>query len=202
MSGEFWTCGGCGAPCSPPDASCAICDAPRAATRADGRQPGTLPPNRFHAAAWIVGDRHRIAADVWIGAFCVIDAAHDDLTIGAGSVIAAGAQLYTHSTVARTATERRAPLAHAPTVIGEHVSVCAGAIVLMGARIGHHSVVGAGSVVQQGQVVPPYSVLGGVPSRPLYRLSPRGLAAGKMARCDCYVEGGGRVWRECQEHAA
>lgn len=134
-----------------------------ATQRADGRHPGRLPANRFHEAAWIVGDRHRIAPDVWIGAFCVIDAAHDDLTIGDGSVIAAGAQVYTHSTVRRTRGE--GPLEHAPTKIGSRVSVCAGAIVLMGCEIGDGAVIGAGAVVRERTVVPAGETWAGVPAR-------------------------------------
>lgn len=145
--------------------------------RTDGRQPGRLPPNRFHEAAWIVGDRHRIAPDTWIGAFCVIDAIHDDLTIGDGSVIAAGAQVYTHSTVRRTAGA--GPLEHAPTWIGERVSVCAGAIVLMGCKVGHHSIVGAGVTLDQFTDLPPYSLVReSRPVRASHMLDPDALVLG------------------------
>jgi acetyltransferase-like isoleucine patch superfamily enzyme len=50
-------------------------------------------------------------------------------------------------------------------IIGDHVHVGAGAIVLMGSRIGHHSVVGAGALVLQGSVVPPWSLVVGNPAR-------------------------------------
>lgn len=133
---------------------------PRA--RTDGRTPGRLMPNRFHEAAWIIGPPENldIAPDVWIGAFCVIDALHDRLSIGAGSVIASGAHVYTHSSVKRTCGT--GPLEHAPTRIGANVSICAGAIVLMGATVGDLAVIGAGAIVLGHAVVPPGATVKGV----------------------------------------
>ena len=153
--------------------------------RVDGRQPGRLTPNRFHEAAWIIGPEEnlRIADDVWIGAFCVIDALHDRLTIGEGSVIACGAHLYTHSTVERTATDGRAPLENAPTSIGHHVSVCAQATVLMGCTIGHHSVVAAGAVVRERTSCPPYRLLAGVPARIEGEVDSEALLRGEWRWC-------------------
>lgn len=153
-------------------------------TRRDGRTPGRLPPNRFHEAAWIVGPGKNfdIADDVWIGAFCVIDGAHDKLIIGPGSVVAAGAHVYTHSTVKRTRGDGK--LEHAPTMIGARVSICANAVVLMGCRIRDGAVVGAGAVVLEGTVIPTGETWGGVPARRLdvpphdpYNLTDEELAA-------------------------
>ena len=148
-------------------------------TRADGRTPGRLTPNRFHDAAWVVGENLNIADYVWIGAFCVIDGLHDTLTIGPGAIIASGAHLYTHSTVLRFGSEGKAPTEHLPTVIGEHVSVCANAVVLMGCAIGHHSVIGAGAVVPQRTICDPYAVLVGVPAKTRGWLDPEALVRGE-----------------------
>lgn len=136
--------------------------------RRDGREPGRLPPNRFHEAAWIVGPPENldIADDTWIGAFCVIDGKHNRLMIGPGSVVACGAQVYTHSTVKRTRSGGAEPLEHAPTRIGARVSICAGAIVLMGCEIGDGAVVGAGAVVREGTRVPAGETWVGIPARP------------------------------------
>ncbi len=122
-----------------------------------------LPANPYNPHAWIVG-QPRIGADVWIGAFTVIDGS-GGLDIGDGCDISAGAQIYTHSTVARCVGARTRDIERAPTVIGSHVHIGANAVVLMGARIGEHSVVAAGAVVPEHTVAPPYSVLRGVPAR-------------------------------------
>lgn len=123
-----------------------------------------LPPNPKNRHALFVGEP-TVGEGTWIGPFTVIDGS-GGLTIGKGCDISAGAQIYTHSTVARCVSERRhASVDRRPTEIGDFVHVGANAIVLMGARIGHHSVVAAGAVVREGMEVPPYSVVVGVPGR-------------------------------------
>lgn len=122
-----------------------------------------LPANPYNPHAWILGEP-QIGDDVWIGAFTVIDGS-GGLTIGHGCDISAGAQIYTHSTVERTVSDRALPLRREPTRIGRNVHIGAGAVVLMGSDIGDHCVVGAGAVVREGTVAPPYSVLVGVPAR-------------------------------------
>jgi acetyltransferase-like isoleucine patch superfamily enzyme len=122
-----------------------------------------LPANPWNPHAWIVGEP-TVGEGTWIGAFTVIDGS-GGLRIGRGCDISAGAQIYSHSTVARAVSERRRPIERAETEIGDHVHVGAGAIVLMGARIGDHSIVAAGAVVTEQTVAPPYSVLVGVPAR-------------------------------------
>lgn len=157
--------------------------------RADGRAPGRLAPNRFHEAAWVVGppENLRVADDAWVGAFCVLDAVHDVLTIGAGSVVASGAHVYTHSTVRRTAIDGRGAdmIDHAPTRIGAATSVCANAVVLMGCEVGDRCVVGAGAVVLEGSIVPDDCVVAGNPARLVRRLSPAALARGETMGCRC-----------------
>ena len=122
-----------------------------------------LPDNPYNKHAWIVGEP-AIGDDVWIGAFCVIDGS-GGLEIGRGCDISAGAQIYTHSTVARCLTDRARPIERAAVTIGNNVHIGANAVVLMGAQIGAHSIVGAGAVVKEGTVAGPYSLLVGVPAR-------------------------------------
>ncbi|GAB6857062.1 acyltransferase [Microbacterium xylanilyticum] len=122
-----------------------------------------LSGNRFNPHAWIVGEPV-IGADVWIGAFTVIDGS-GGLTIGEGCDVSAGAQIYTHSTVERCVSERAKTIVRRPTRIGRWVHVGANAVILMGADIGDHSVVAAGAVVTENTVAPPFSVLRGVPAR-------------------------------------
>lgn len=126
-------------------------------------QPELLPPNPYHPLAWLVSEPE-IGDDVWIGAFTVIDGS-GGLTIGHGCDISAGAQIYTHSTVARCLSDRAQPIERQPTRIGRNVHVGANAVVLMGCDIGDFSVVGAGAVVKQGTAAPPFSLLVGVPAR-------------------------------------
>lgn len=122
-----------------------------------------LPANPYNPHAWLVGEPN-IGPGTWIGAFTVVDGS-GGLTIGAGCDISAGAQIYTHSTVARCVSERAHGIERRPTVIGAHVHVGAGAVILMGCQIADHCVVAAGAVVPEGTVAPEYSVLAGVPAR-------------------------------------
>jgi acetyltransferase-like isoleucine patch superfamily enzyme len=135
-----------------------------------------LPPNPWNPHAWIVGEPD-IGDGCWIGAFCVVDGS-GGLTIGRGCDISAGAQIYTHSTVRRALTGGEHGTERAPTVIGDHVHIGAGAVVLMGARIGSYSVVGAGAVVREGTEAPPHSLLVGVPARVVADGARRFLAPG------------------------
>lgn len=133
--------------------------------QADDLQPAAagLPANRFNPHAWLVAEPE-IGTDVWIGAFTVIDGS-GGLRIGDGCDISAGAQIYTHSTVARCVSERARGIERASTTIGDFVHIGANAVVLMGSDIGHHSVIAAGAVVREHTIAPPFSVLVGVPAR-------------------------------------
>ena len=122
-----------------------------------------IPVNPYNPHAWIVGEPE-IGSGCWIGAFTVIDGS-GGLTIGDGCDVSAGAQIYSHSTVARVLNEGRSRISRAPVRIGDYVHIGAGAIVLMGSEVGHHSVIGAGAVVPEHSKVPPWSVVVGVPAR-------------------------------------
>jgi acetyltransferase-like isoleucine patch superfamily enzyme len=105
-----------------------------------------------------------IGEGCWIGAFTVIDGS-GGLTIGRGCDISSGAQIVTHSSARRTVTARAyAHVDRAPVVIGDHVFIGSGAIILMGSEIGSHSVVAAGAVVTEGSKFPPHSLIAGVPA--------------------------------------
>lgn len=124
-----------------------------------------IPDNPYNKHAWILG-KPEIGEQVWIGAFCVIDAFHASLKIGRGTDISSGVQILTHSTIRRSISERRFDgVDSAPVEIGEFCSIGTGATILMGVKIGHHSIVGAGAVVTQFMNIPPYSVVGGVPAK-------------------------------------
>jgi acetyltransferase-like isoleucine patch superfamily enzyme len=122
-----------------------------------------LPENPYNPHAWIVGEPE-IGPGCWIGAFTVIDGS-GGLTIGAGCDISAGAQIYTHSTVRRVLSEHSQGIDRAPTTIGEHTHVGAGAVILMGTTIGDHCIVAAGALVPQNTEIPPWSIAVGVPAR-------------------------------------
>lgn len=139
-----------------------------------------LPPNAYNPHAWIVGEP-AIGDGCWIGAFTVIDGS-GGLTIGRGCDISAGAQIYTHSTVRRCLTAGVEPISTAPTIIGDHVHIGAGAIVLMGSTIGHFCVVAAGAVVREGTLAPDFSFLVGVPARVVPNAAQRLLESSSLPR--------------------
>ena len=116
--------------------------------------------NPYNRLAWIVGDP-QIGAGTWIGPFCLLDGS-GGLEIGRGCDIAAGAQIYTHSSARRCVTDRQAELERRPVRIGDCTFIGAGAIVLMGVTIGSRCVVGAGAVVTAD--LPDRAVAVGVPA--------------------------------------
>jgi len=124
--------------------------------------PAPLPPNAYNEHAWIVGDPD-IGEGTWIGPFTHLDGS-GGLRIGAGCDISTGAQIYTHSTARRCVSARAYnAVDRASTIVGDHVFIGAGAVILMGVTIGDGAVVGAGAVVT-GDVAP-YTVVVGVPAR-------------------------------------
>src|SRR5258708_19124918 len=130
----------------------------------DSPAANPLPSNPYNPFAWVAGSPE-IGADVWIGAFTLIDGL-GGLKIGRGCNISSGAQILSHSTVRRCVTERKHPdVDHKSTELGEFVFVGANAVVQMGAKIGHHSIIGAGAVVLEDAEIPPYSLVVGVPAR-------------------------------------
>ena len=124
-----------------------------------------FPPNKFNVHSWLIKDPV-IGDGTWIGPFCVIDGS-GGLHIGTNCDIAAGAQIYSHSTLRNVLSGRSVETDRAPTVIGDNCHVGAGAIILMGAKIGNNCLVAAGAVVKQFTEAPPWSVLIGVPARVL-----------------------------------
>jgi serine acetyltransferase len=150
--------------------------------------PASLPPNAYNEHAWIVGDPE-IGDGTWIGAFTLLDGS-GGLRIGSGCDISTGAQIYTHSTAKRCVSARTHEIVdRAPTTLGDHVFVGAGAVILMGVTIGDGAVVGAGAVVT-GDVAP-YTVVAGVPARRIANV----LIDGKEVRFESIAgETGSASW--------
>jgi len=122
--------------------------------------PSSPTDNPYNPLAWIVGDPV-VGPGTWIGPFCLLDGS-GGLEIGRGCDIAAGAQIYTHSSAKRCVTDRRVEIERRPVRIGECTFIGAGAIVMMGVTIGDHCVIGAGAVVTTD--LPDRAVAVGVPA--------------------------------------
>lgn len=120
----------------------------------------------IYASAYVYG-RVEVGPGTWIGPAVILDGS-GGLRIGAGCDISAGVQVYSHDTVERVLSERRAEIARAPVAIEDHCHVGAGAVIARGVTIGHHSVIGACAFVNRD--VPALTVVAGVPARPIGRV--------------------------------
>lgn len=127
--------------------------------------PGANP---YNPLAWFVGEPE-IGDGTWIGPFCMIDGS-GGLVIGRGCDLAAGVQVYTHSSARRCVTDRAVEIDRAPVRIGDCTFIGAGAVILMGVTIGSHCMIGAGAVVTTD--VPDYGVAVGVPAQVTGKVDP------------------------------
>ena len=95
----------------------------------------------------ILGDV-RIGTHCWIGPNVILDG-QGGLTIGDHCDISAGAQIYTHHTVARCLTGGVAPIEQAPVKIGSRVYIGPQCVIQKGVSIGDGVVIGAMSLVNR-----------------------------------------------------
>jgi acetyltransferase-like isoleucine patch superfamily enzyme len=110
-----------------------------------------------------------VGEGTWVGPFCLLDGS-GGLRIGRGCDLAAGVQVYTHSTAARCVTGRAVDTERAPVVIGDRTFLGANAVVLMGVTIGTGCVIGAGAVVTHD--VRDGTCVAGVPARVVGTVDP------------------------------
>jgi acetyltransferase-like isoleucine patch superfamily enzyme len=103
-----------------------------------------------------------VGRNCWIGPNVVLDGS-GGLSIGDHVDISAGAQLYSHNTVARATSGGIEPIAYAPTRIGSRVYIGPQAVVAMGVTIGEGAVIGALSLVNAD--VPAGARVWGIPAR-------------------------------------
>lgn len=96
-----------------------------------------------------------LGQDVSIGGPAEINAQHSRIVIGDGCDIASYVTITTADSHLRT-LGFRSEVDRAEVIIGDHVFIGQGALILKGTTIGHHSVIGAG-VVLSGQSIPPWS---------------------------------------------
>lgn len=91
----------------------------------------------------------RVGRHTWIGPGCILDGSGGGLEIGDWCSISAGAQIYTHHTVARSVSLGVEPIDYAPTKIGNGVYIGPNVIVQMGVTVGDQAVIGANSLVNR-----------------------------------------------------
>jgi acetyltransferase-like isoleucine patch superfamily enzyme len=95
----------------------------------------------------ILGDV-KVGKHCWIGPNVILDG-QGGLTIGDHCDISAGAQIYTHDTVARSLSGGVAPVEQAPVKIGSCVYIGPQCVIEKGVTIGDGVVIGAMSLVNR-----------------------------------------------------
>jgi acetyltransferase-like isoleucine patch superfamily enzyme len=90
----------------------------------------------------------KVGKHCWIGPNVILDG-QGGLTIGDLSDISAGAQIYTHDTVARCLSGGIAPIEEAPVKIGSRVYIGPQCVIEKGVTIGDGVVIGAMSLVNR-----------------------------------------------------
>lgn len=109
----------------------------------------------------VIGDV-TVGCNSWVGPNTVLDGS-GGLIIGDHCTISAGAQIYTHNSIATTTSLGQSPIVRKTTNIGDGVYIGPGAVIQMGITIGGGAVVGALSLVNKD--VPPGGRCFGVPGR-------------------------------------
>jgi acetyltransferase-like isoleucine patch superfamily enzyme len=99
----------------------------------------------IYDSALVIGDVS-VGEQTWIGPGVVLDGS-GGLHIGAFCSISAGVQIYSHDSVEWATSGGEAPIARAPTRIGDRCYIGPNSVVAKGVTIGDGCVVGAGSVV-------------------------------------------------------
>jgi acetyltransferase-like isoleucine patch superfamily enzyme len=99
----------------------------------------------------------------WIGPNVILDGS-GGLTIGDHVDVSAGAQLYSHDTVARVRSAGVEPVTYAPTRIGSRVFIGPQTVIQKGVTIGDDVTIGAMSLVTQD--IPSGTRAWGIPAKP------------------------------------
>ncbi|MBK8189436.1 MAG: acyltransferase [Vampirovibrionales bacterium] len=115
----------------------------------------------IYDSALVLGDV-RVGAHSWIGPGALLDGS-GGLSIGSYCSISAGAQIYSHDSVAWSLSGGESPMAYAPTRIGDRCYLGPNVIVAKGVTIGDGCVIGANSLVLRD--IPPNSKAFGSPCR-------------------------------------
>jgi acetyltransferase-like isoleucine patch superfamily enzyme len=95
----------------------------------------------------ILGDVN-VGKHCWIGPNVILDG-QGGLTIGDHCDISAGAQIYTHHTIARCLSGGVAPIEQAPVKIGSRVYIGPQCVIQKGVTIGDGAAIGAMSLVNR-----------------------------------------------------
>jgi acetyltransferase-like isoleucine patch superfamily enzyme len=95
----------------------------------------------------IIGDV-KVGKQCWIGPNVILDG-QGGLIIGDHCDISAGAQIYTHDTVARCHSGGIAPVERAPVKIGSRVYIGPQSVIEKGVTIGDGAIIGAMSLVKR-----------------------------------------------------
>ncbi len=120
----------------------------------------------IHESSFIFGDV-TVGRNTYIGPYAYIDGS-GGLRIGDNCSIAAGVQIYSHDTIKRALSGRKAKVEYAPTRIGDNCFIGPNTVVTKGVTIGACCMVGASSIVLSD--IPRNSMAVGCPARVVARV--------------------------------
>lgn len=133
----------------------------------EGKRPTIGKGSYLHPEATIIGDV-TLGEGCYVGAGARIRGDWGRILIGRESNIQENCVIHVQVGATAQLGDRshigHGAILHTP-VLGEHVLVGMGAIILDGAQIGEGCLIGAGAVVMEKSVIPPFKMVVGVPAK-------------------------------------
>ena len=120
----------------------------------------------IHQSSMVYGDV-KVGKDTWIGPYTILDGS-GGLEIGDNCSISTGVQIYSHDSVEKRVSDRRAKVTRDKTTIDNSCYIGPMAVIRKGITISNNSIIGAYSYVNKS--VSPYTIVAGIPAKKIGKL--------------------------------